>query len=565
MRILIGLSLLITLFWGSEGKFDSFYSHQVEAKSVSRGESLYKAYCADCHHRSRIGYVGPPLLPETLARQSVEKLAGRIKNGFPATLMPAYEHLSDEELTQLAVYIKSETPPIVWGKTQIKASKKLLGNKPAKFSINDFENLTVVVERNAGRVWLMEDDRKLTDFPVANVHGGIKFTLDKKHLYVPSRDGKITKYDIDEGQLYGEVRACVNMRNISLDNRGEKLFATCLLPESIEVFDAQTLDHLKSFPVEGKISALYELYGSDRAVFTFRNKPLVGFIDTKKLTLETHEVAEPIEDFFIEPFETHMIATARRGSQMVVYDMATLKPVFSEAIKGMPHLFSATWWYQNGEFFFATPHLGQNHLSVWRMYDWKMMRTVDVGGSGFFAKTHPATPYLWVDNGSDTLTLIDKRTFATRTLKPRPGMKFNHTEFSGDGKFAYLSIYEDHGHLVVLDTLALNELASYPARLPVGKYNFINKNRVFGQRLFGEEVFKAKCWGCHHQSAEAFGPSFKDIADRLNEGEMIAHIENPAAAAKAQGYPRALMPTLGLTPLETLSVVEYVKSFADKE
>lgn len=538
--------------------------HQLEARGVGRGEAVYKAYCAECHHAKRIGFVGPPLLPETLGRASTESLAKRIKNGFVGTLMPSYEQLSEEELLEVASFIKSKADGVVWQKPQIEGSFKLLKSAKADYKIGDFDNLTAVVERNGGEVWLMEDEKILTKFPVNHVHGGIKFSLDQKDMYIPSRDGKITKYSIENQSLYGEVRACVNMRNISLDKTGKKLFATCLLPETIEVFDASTLKHQKTLPLEGKISALYELYESDQAVFTVRNKPVIGLLDTNKLNIKLIGIDEPIEDFFIEPFERYMIATARNGSQMKAYDMQSYKSVFASDIEGMPHLFSATWWYKDGKFFFATPHLGKDFITIWQMYDWKLVTKVGVGGAGFFAKTHPATPYLWVDNGTDQLSFVDKGSFKIESIVPRKGKKFNHTEFSGDGKFSYLSIYENDGELVVLDTATKKEVVSYPAKLPVGKYNFINKNRVFAKKLFGEEVFRAKCWGCHHQSSEAFGPSFEQIASELSKGEMAAHIEDPKSSAKSRGLKRSLMPQLKLTDLELISVVEYIESFKDK-
>ena len=60
-------------------------------------------------------------------------------------------------------------------------------------------------------------------------------------------------------------------------------------------------------------------------------------------------------------------------------------------------------------------------------------------------------------------------------------------------KYAYLSIYEQNGEIIVIDTNSFKELASYDANVPVGKYNFINKNREFYPRLFGIDIFKQNC------------------------------------------------------------------------
>ncbi len=57
------------------------------------------------------------------------------------------------------------------------------------------------------------------------------------------------------------------------------------------------------------------------------------------------------------------------------------------------------------------------------MYDWEFVKEVDIKGDGFFVKTHPNTPYLWADNGSDKLVLIDKNDYSLKTITPREGKK----------------------------------------------------------------------------------------------------------------------------------------------
>ncbi len=82
----------------------------------------------------------------------------------------------------------------------------------------------------------------------------------------------------------------------------------------------------------------------------------------------------------------------------------------------------------------------------------------------------------------------------------------------------------------------------------------------------GEKLFKAYCWGCHHQTAEAFGPSFQTIANKRNRGQIIAQIADPANTYKALGYSRNSMPAfadLNATQLEALA--DYIMQFKDKK
>ena len=526
---------------------------------VSSGKRLYNQYCANCHHVDRIGHSGPPLLPQFIKRKSPKQLEKIILNGLPATLMPAFPQLTVQDVAAIIGYL-SKPSPFHWTRGDIEASRTSIKSTAKDLGIKNIRNVTPVVERGANKVWIMEDQRILDKFPVSNVHGGIKYALPAgERIYIPSRDGWVTQYSLKQGRLVNKVRACVYLRNIAVSQDNKRVFATCRLPQNLIVLDAKSLHVEKILPLEGRISALYDLYTRDQALFTYRDKPQLGILNTKTLDIDYVPLDEPYEDFFIDPFENFIIATSRHGKQMEVFDLKTRKVVFGHPIDSMPHLFSATYWYQDGHFYFATPHLKQSVITIWRMYDWAFVKKIDVGGDGFFVKTHPATPWLWVDNGSDQLVLVRKKDFKIKTVTPVEGKRFIHTEFSGDGKFAYLSIYESNGAILVYDTATLKELKSYPANIPVGKYNFVNKNRRFYPALFGQSIFEEKCWGCHHQTAEAFGPPFAQIAANRTDAQIMAHITAPESSAKPLGYSRNLMPAFKLSQEQLLSITAYIK------
>ena len=539
--------------------------HELEAKNLQlSGYNLYFKYCSMCHGKQREGVSAPPLLPNFIKKLSDEKLHNIIKNSLPQTLMPKFDFLSDAEIQKIIAYLRTPAKEIRWSKEDIEKSKKSFSNKPKVLHIKDIDNVTLVVERGSDRVWVMEDEKVLDKFAFSNVHGGLKYTLDGKNFYVPTRDGWIGPYSLEHGRLEGKVRACVNLRNVSLSRDAKYLFATCLLPQMVVVFDRAKLMPIKLYPVDGKISALYELYSKDEAIFTLRNKPLLYKVDTKTLDFKSFKLDKPIEDFFIDPFEEFIIGTTRHGKDLRVYNIDTLKEEFNASIEGMPHLFSATYWYHDGKFYFATPHLRKPYVTIWQMYDWKLVKRIDVGGDGFFVKTHPQSQYLWIDNGTDELVLVNKNDYSLQKRVPRKGKRYIHTEFSGDGKYAYLSIYESDGDLLVWQTDTFKEIKDYKANVPVGKYNFINKNRIFYPRLFGLSIFKEKCWGCHHQTAMAFGPPFSEIAKKRSRDEMIAQILDPKNTYKHLGYKRNAMPTFKLSPKELKSITDYIISFKDK-
>jgi mono/diheme cytochrome c family protein len=536
--------------------------HQLEAKGgVDEGYNLYFKYCSMCHGKQKEGVSAPPLLPSFIRKISDSELENIIKNSLPQTLMPKFDFLSDKQIKEIVKYLRKPVKNIKWDILDIKRSKKEFNYPKKDLKIKNIENVTLVVERGANRVWIMEDERVLDKFDFKNVHGGLKFTLDGENFYIPTRDGWIGHYSLKEGRLKSKIRACINLRNISISRDKKYLFATCLLPQSVVVFDRATLMPVKFKDVDGKISALYTLYSKDEAIFTFRDRAKLVKVDTKTLEFNYFDLDRAIEDFFIEPYEEYFIGTSRRGKSLDVYRLDNLKEVFSAKISGMPHLFSATYWYKDGKFYFATPHLRSSFITIWQMYDWKLVDKIDVGGDGFFVKTHPESDYLWVDNATDELVLVSKEDFSIKKVIPRKGKRYIHTEFSGDGKFAYLSIYESNGNLLVWQTDTFNEIKDYRADVPVGKYNFINKNRVFYRRLFGYSIFKEKCWGCHHQTAMAFGPPFSEIAKNRDEALMISQIMDPKHTYKELGYRRNAMPKFEFNDKELKAIVEYIKSF----
>ncbi len=521
------------------------------------GRDIYMKHCASCHHENRIGRTAPPLIPEFLKRASDEKLARVIRRGLPASNMPAFPDLDEEDIRKLITFLRKPVGSVDYGLEDIVASKSEVNGRVKDLGIEDIKNLTVVVEKGKSSVWVMEGERILDKFRFGNVHGGIKFSPDGADFYVPARDGHILRYSLKEGRVKGSVRACVYLRNIALSADGTRLVAGCILPASLVVFD-RNLNPIRVIPLEGRLSAIYELNKKGSFVFSFRDKPYVGFMEGLKLRLI--KVDAPLEDFFIDPLESYLIGSSRRKNKLLIYEIESMNKVYERGVDGLPHLFSSFFWYRDGKFYFATRHIRESKVSIWRMYDWQLLREVSTPGRGFFVRTHPSTPYLWVDNSSDELLLIDKGNFRVKRLKLIQGKKATHTEFSADGRIAYVSVSGKEGALVLVDTQTLKTLERFKASFPAGKYNFLMKSRRFFPSLLGYEVFMAKCWGCHHQTETAFGPSFRWIANHRNPEQIVFHIADPSRSAKKLGYSRSAMPKISLSRWEVQSLLAFIKS-----
>lgn len=88
-----------------------------------------------------------------------------------------------------------------------------------------------------------------------------------------------------------------------------------------------------------------------------------------------------------------------------------------------------------------------------------------------------------------------------------------------------------------------------------------------GGTLYAEEgkrVFETYCWGCHHQTAVAFGPSFAEIASKRSAEEIQGMISDPAAVSKSFGYSRNAMPAFKLKEEELRAITAYILSYRPK-
>ena len=80
----------------------------------------------------------------------------------------------------------------------------------------------------------------------------------------------------------------------------------------------------------------------------------------------------------------------------------------------------------------------------------------------------------------------------------------------------------------------------------------------------GEKLFKRYCWGCHHQTAEAFGPSFKTIASKRTKEQIEAMMLDPDAMSETLGYRRNSMPSFAdLNDTQRDALADYILQFKE--
>ena len=482
---------------------------------------LYNSQCAECHHTQRLGGMGPALLPGNLKRLRKKAAVDVITNGRAATQMPAFnDKLSAQDIKALAEYIYSpvENPP-VWGLAEINASHIIhnkesdLSDKPV-FEVDDLLNLFLVVELGDHHVTLLDGDRMEPIHRFKSrfaLHGGPKYSSSGRFVYFASRDGWISKYDIYNLKLVAEIRAGINTRNLAVSADDRYVMVANYLPHSLVLLDASDLKPIKLYDVKddkgntSRVSAVYTAPPRNSFIaalkdirevwqISYADEPPLGFSGwVHDYNPESGDSAEPepfpvrrikvddyLDDFFFDQEYTTIIGASREGKAQVI-DLDVRRVIVNDLeLPGMPHLGSGiTWEYQGGTVL-ATPNLKKGNVSVIDMESWKVIKQIETLGPGFFMRSHENTPYAWVDvffgPNKDAMHVIDKRTLEiVKTLRPVPGKTAAHIEFTRDGKYALLSIWDPDGAVIVYDAATLEEVKRIPMNKPSGKYNVYNK------------------------------------------------------------------------------------------
>ena len=491
--------------------------------------AIFQQHCAACHGADRLGAIGPALLPDNLARLRKAEAEKVIREGRPATQMPAFGHqLAADEIKALVDYAYTPVKPApVWGEAEIRASRSVhhapgsLPEKP-RFAADPM-NLFVVVESGDHHVSVLDGDKLEPIHRFQSrfaLHGGPKFTPDGRYVFFASRDGWITKFDLCKLAVVAEVRAGINTRNAAVSGDGKWVAVANYLPHSLVILDAD-LNLKKILPVADKagkttsrVSAVYDASPRRSFIaalkdvkevwevsydpkaddipagmihdFKYREGSFVpGFLNPLRTQLEDY-----LDDFYFTQGYDELMGASRNDARTAVsgqvVNLDARKKIADLELPGMPHLGSGiSWTWKDGagqgRTVMATPNLNEGVISIIDMKTWQTVKQIKTRGPGFFMRSHELSRYAWTDSMmsrefKDTMQIIDKETLeVVAELQPEPGKTFAHVEFTKDGKYVLASLWEMDGAIIVYDAATLKEVKRLPMKKPVGKYNVWNK------------------------------------------------------------------------------------------
>ncbi len=468
---------------------------------------LYQAQCGSCHGNERLGGVGPALLPANLSRTRKSAAIDVISNGRALTQMPAFANkISAKQIQAIADFIY-QPPKIapVWNEESVRASRiehfdqAKLGSKPI-FNA-DLQNLFIVVETGDHHATLLDGDKfePIHRFKTRYaVHGGPKYSPDGRFVYFASRDGWISKFDIYNLKVVAEVRVGINTRNAAISFDGEVVAVGNYLPNNIVLLNAADLSLIKIIDTKNeqnkssRVSAVYTAPERGSFVAAMKDFTEIWEIPYKKgdkqFLPRRVKLDDYLDDFFFNQDYSLVIGASRPANSQgkaknltgKVISLDSGKLVADIGIQGMPHLGSGITWDYQGREVLASPNLSKGEISIIDMNSWQTVKQIKTEGPGFFMRSHEGSRYAWADvffgPNKDKIHIIDKSTLEiVKTLQPVPGKTAAHIEYTKDGKYALLSIWDMDGAIIVYDAETLKEVKRLPMKKPSGKYNVYNK------------------------------------------------------------------------------------------
>lgn len=504
-----------------------------QEKMQSDIEKLYVDSCGGCHGQTRLGALGPNLLPDRLfSSVSEEELFDVIKYGRAGTPMPAFDTVSkdrndDDTIRALMEYMKTPVALEIqtWTLEDAKATHEVLNDestlpdKPtawdsSKISIGD---IMVAMERETRKYAVMDGkNHELLghidgSYRTHTIQFGPHNTPEERYMYGIGRDGWLFKVDMYSFKTVRKVRLGLDSRGIAVSRDGEYIAVTNYLPGSVAIVNKE-LEPLKIIDtwvvdpdgqmVNSRAAAILDTEvkhpkADQMFIVALKEGGHVWGIDVSKtgeekgfpIVVDVPNVGRILHDAFLDE-EGRYFMIAAQGDKtkpslldpsvqddghMAIVDMVEGKLVNQLPAGIMPHPGpGAVIHTKTHGVLFATPAIGENLTTFWKQTKdgFEIVKHVPLGepganGGSLFIRSYNGIPglgeaskYVWVDIAFEPnwnlVYIIDKETLevvreidtaALAGLDPKITRSV-HPEFTQDGKYVYVALWEGNAVLV---------------------------------------------------------------------------------------------------------------------
>ena len=239
------------------------------ADESQRMHALYQENCASCHGSDHGGYLAPALNSETLKGRSPTALRSLVMTGSFDTLMPPfYGKLSDDDIRGLIKHLQTtpKQPNPAWTIDDMKKSlhvhikdESTLPAKPT-YQIDNMDNIIGVAAR--GKFGRVEGSKavfinSVTHQKIGEVNTGtaahiIDFNpVNPRWAYVKTDTAEIFKVDLYSMQVVRSIKTGYNGPGMGVSRDGKYIMAGSFVPHNAVILNADTLEPLKTFELEG--------------------------------------------------------------------------------------------------------------------------------------------------------------------------------------------------------------------------------------------------------------------------------------------------------------------------
>lgn len=467
----------------------------------------YRDSCSGCHGPNREGATGVALVPQRLSQDDAYYF-DIIKNGKPGTVMPEHKQIySDEELWALVGYIRSkpDAKSLEWGLDKMKETRKVV-IKPEKLiktpnHKGNLDNLMLITERETSGIAVMDGDTHTLLGSISasyRAHGYTMHPTDKRWAYNVGRDGWLMKIDLYSLRVAIKIRVGLDSRGIAISDNGKYVIVGNYIPNSAVILDADTLEPIKEIITEGK-NPQGEFVKSRVCITSDVSPDLVGpyfilalkeagqlwRIDWSKTEFpidKIEDVGNILHDGFLSFDNERFYIASQTDNWMAIADVRNWKLVKKLETGKKPHPGSGAVWSANGKEYGATVHIGEGMVTIWDLGNNEIVAQIPTSGPGLFIRAAENNPYVWADctfgKPSNEIYAIDKQTFKVAHVI-REGTKTVHPELTVDGKFVYISDWQEN-KVRVYNAYTFKKVAEVQVNTPTGIFNTSRRHEKLG-------------------------------------------------------------------------------------
>jgi nitrite reductase (NO-forming) / hydroxylamine reductase len=479
------------------------------AAEAKQPEEIYQENCASCHGADYGGYLAPALNATTLKGRSPTALRSVVMTGSFDTLMPPfYGKLSDDEIRGVIKHLQAtpKQPNPSWTLEDSKKSLKVyikdessLPSKPS-YAIDDINNLIGVAAR--GKYGRGEGSKAVFINSVSHQKVGEVATGSAAHIiefnpanprwaYVKTDTAEIFKIDLYSMQAVRSVKTGYNGPGIGISRDGKYLMAGSFVPHNVTLFDADTLEPLKTWELEGidpdgkQVSSdsgmIIGTPYADIMAVALENAGQVWVVDLKKdgfPITRIENVGRHLHDAFLTHGGKKLMIASYDDSIVAAIDLEKRQIIKKLQAGCVPHVGGGSAVVVDGRTLGFGTNFGdcdKTVVSVWDLDKMEVVKQVPVAGGTESPAAHANAPYVAVDiiskdRRARTIQLIDKKSLeVVKTLDVGGHAYF--PEYSADGKFLYVSAGYTGDEVVVYDANSLHKVASIGMESPAGIFS----------------------------------------------------------------------------------------------